>query len=158
MDHGNANGRSAHCAETDGRFPSGQWVGHFVQLGLTTKQSMFLSFCAALLDGSGTDRVGPFTITGTYRVDSGRVSFCKKYLGQHTVCYDGSAELQHGVWGLWSLDDDGRRSERGGFQLWPLGHESSARFAAKEHLVERIDVELANIAAHVSELAARPRK
>lgn len=106
-----------HTTEPDSRFPSGRWWGQYVQFGIRTKQEMNLVFSDGLVEGGGADPVGWFAVTGTYDVETGRVKLRKAYPGLHSVYYDGTAELQHGIWGLWQIPGD----DRGGFQLWPTG-------------------------------------
>jgi len=105
--------------EVDSRFPSGRWVGQYIQFGQRTKQELSLVFSDGVVEGGGNDPVGWFAVKGTYDILSGRVRMSKRYPGMHTVEYDGTAELKHGIWGLWEILMDA--GNRGGFQLWPLG-------------------------------------
>lgn len=106
-------------AETDPRFGSGRYRGFYVQFGIRTAQEMTLSFAGGRVTGWGLDPVGRFDVTGSYDVDRGRALWTKHYPGRHTVHYDVTAEVQHGMWGLWQIR--GYLGDRGGFQLWPVG-------------------------------------
>jgi hypothetical protein len=79
--------------ETDGRFPSGEWTGFFLQRPSTSRQWMQLRliFRSGTLTGQGSHWVGPFTMDGGYEVDDGRCWWTKRY------------------------------SARGGFHIWPAG-------------------------------------
>ena len=41
----------------------------------------------------------------------------KRYIGQHQVLYEGWAETDKGIWGVWTIPLVGRD----GFHLWPKG-------------------------------------
>jgi hypothetical protein len=111
--------------ETDPRFPSGPWVGFFVQsmppLGKLWME-LRLTFRSGAVDGEGRDRVGRFAIRGTYSVADGRCHWKKSYLGRHDVHYSGFNEGK-GIWGGWEIPV-GRHSTirlHGGFHIWPEG-------------------------------------
>jgi hypothetical protein len=106
--------------ETDPRFPSGPWVGFWIQGGLgKQKMRLILSFAEGRINGGGTDIVGRFAFDGTYDLKTGRCLMTKQYEGAHRVGYDG---VNQGdglwIWGLWH-----QRYTRGGFHLWPEGEE-----------------------------------
>jgi hypothetical protein len=106
--------------ETDSRFPSGPWIGFWIQPRLgKQRMTLWLQFANGSVNGSGRDIVGPFNFTGVYDLKTGRVLMTKQYEGAHTVQYDG-ANNGDGMWlwGLWNI-----RSHRGGFHLWPEGEE-----------------------------------
>jgi len=84
--------------------PSGLWVGHYLQFWLKHSQQMTLEFADGLIRGDGSDRLGPFTIDGEYRVDAGevRLGWIKTYHGAHSVLYLG--KLENGqIAGKWKL-------------------------------------------------------
>ena len=112
----NKSGRS----ETDERFPTGEWVGFWLQRPhITTRQRMelALAFADGSISGEGEDSVGPFALRGRYDRTSGKVVIHKFYVGSHHVLYDGWAELDKGIWGVWSIG----ASSRDGFHMWPKG-------------------------------------
>ena len=108
--------------ETDPRFPSGPWVGFFLQkappLGRQAME-LRLTFRAGAMTGDGRDLVGQFVIRGRYGVEDGRCYWTKRYLGRHDVHYRGFNEGK-GIWGVWEIGNDGP-SLRGGFHIWPEG-------------------------------------
>jgi hypothetical protein len=109
--------------ETDPRFPSGLWAGFFIQPWIPGRHTMDLdmSFHNGLLEAEGTDRVGPFTFTGTYNAADGQCRWTKKYLGKHRVSYAGVNEGK-GIWGVWEIRLlGGWYHDRGVFHLWPEG-------------------------------------
>ena len=111
-------------AETDERFPSGPWVGFWLQRPLAGRQWMrevYLRFADGKVSGFGSDWVGEFSFRGTYDLKTGRVALRKDYVGSHTVRYDGQNENDgQWLWGIWTLRDV-LGSDRGGFHLWPKG-------------------------------------
>jgi hypothetical protein len=106
--------------ETDPRFPSGPWVGFWIQQGMgKQKMRVALWFAAGKVGGSGADLVGKFAFDGTYDLKTGRCVMTKQYENAHRVLYEGVNEGDGmWLWGLWRLDLD-----RGGFHLWPEGEE-----------------------------------
>jgi hypothetical protein len=109
--------------ETDERFPSGPWVGFWLQRGITGRQwmrGMQLRFADGRVDGLGSDCVGDFTLAGKYDLETGKVMLLKHYLEQHDVAYDGQNDADgKWVWGVWTMT----HGDRGGFHLWPKGEE-----------------------------------
>jgi len=107
--------------ETDDRFPSGRWVGFFTDKRVPGKHDMdlTLAFSQGKMTGTGRDRVGTFTIDGTYQLGDGVCEFMKQYVGQHGVNYHGFNEGR-GIWGKWELTQHGMTSS-GGFHIWPDG-------------------------------------
>ena len=106
--------------ETDDRFPSGEWTGFFLQPSYLSERAtmeLTLSFHKGLIRGEGKDFVGEFLMRGHYDLGSGDVSINKQYVGLYNVFYKGCAELDKGLWGVWSLDN----SDHGGFHIWPKG-------------------------------------
>ncbi len=75
-----------------------------------------LEFREGRVTGSGSDRIGPFNLTGEYELKTGKVTLLKRY-ARHRVKYTGQNENDgKWVWGVWTL-----ASDRGGFHLWPKG-------------------------------------
>ena len=105
--------------ETDERFPSGPWLGFFLDQRLRDKawMELDLAFRHNRIVGEGRDRVGKFVVGGQYNVDDGTCRIRKTYLGRHGVQYEGYNEGK-GIWGVWSIPAD---SLRGGFHIWPKG-------------------------------------
>jgi hypothetical protein len=116
--------RPADGLETDARFPSGPWVGFFLQkfppLGRQMME-MRLTFHNGVLHGEGRDVVGAFVMTGHYELADGRCYWAKRYLGRHDVFYAGFNEGK-GIWGTWEIPP-GRNlpALHGGFHIWPEG-------------------------------------
>jgi hypothetical protein len=109
--------------EVDSRFPSGEWTGFFLQYWLPGrhKTDLDLTWQGGTLSGHGTDRVGPFTISGTYDVATGECEWTKQYVGKHSVAYRGRND-GHGIWGVWEIRQlGGLYVDRGGFHIWPEG-------------------------------------
>ena len=115
---------TAGQAETDPRFPSGRWVGFWVQEHVPPGRfptELFLSFARGVLTGEGRDWVGPYTMRGRYSVEDGRCRWTKHYLGKHDVLYEGYNEGK-GIWGTWLISMSEYNYElRGGFHIWPEG-------------------------------------
>jgi hypothetical protein len=120
--------------ETDSRFPSGPWIGFFLDRRLARRNWMDLSltFKGGLITGSGRDYVGRFGVSGCYNVEDGKCFWKKAYIGLHTVTYDGYNEGR-GVWGIWKIVEDGLQ---GGFHVWP----ESMGDPSGESLEEYVDV------------------
>jgi hypothetical protein len=132
-EHSESDGPSSRpTAETDPRFPSGPWVGFWIQRELG-RQTMRLSlgFSAGKIIGAGVDIIGSFTFAGTYDLKSGRCLLTKRYHGGHSVDYDGVNEGE-GLW-LWGLWNIGAHS-RGGFHLWPEGEEDPTQRRLKRRI------------------------
>jgi hypothetical protein len=112
---------SNELTEPDPRFPSGPWVGFWLQRGLTGRQWMrdiHLRFYNDKVEGYGADVIGAFVIHGYYELNRGKVTLYKAYLGSHTVVYSGQNEGDGlWVWGVWEI----RNVDRGGFHIWPKG-------------------------------------
>ena len=135
--------------ETDPRFPSGPWVGFFLQKPHVGKQTMELRlvFQAGKMTGEGRDPIGDFLVNGQYHLADGKCSWTKKYVGKHEVLYQGYNEGK-GIWGVWKIGD----SQQGGFHIWPEGFGDPT----DEHLVEHADLpapedELVEVGAGTSE-------
>ncbi len=67
--------------ERDPRFPSGSWTGFFLQYWLPGRQptAVALAWAGGEVDGAGRDRVGPYTVAGTYDPATGRCGWTKRY-------------------------------------------------------------------------------
>jgi hypothetical protein len=123
--------------EPDPRFPSGAWTGFFLQSWLPgrNKMTLDLEWRDGTVTGHGHDRVGPFTITGTYATASGRCEWTKQYLGRHSVAYRGVNNAQ-GIWGVWEIRQlGGLYVDRGGFHIWPEGTDVSEESDRTERAV-----------------------
>jgi hypothetical protein len=111
--------------ETDPRFPSGRWVGFFVQKHPPVgKQWMELrlTFRSGTVTGEGRDLVGRFLVDGNYDLSNGHCRWTKTYLGRHDVHYAGFNEGK-GIWGGWEIPVGAASTVRlhGGFHIWPEG-------------------------------------
>lgn len=107
-------------AETDPRFPSGPWIGFWLQKLLPPgkhQTELHLTFHAGQMKGEGRDCIGKFIIQGTYTLADGRCQWIKRYLGRHAVSYRGFNEGK-GIWGVWEISSD---RLQGGFHIWPKG-------------------------------------
>ena len=115
------NAEEAPHLETDPRFPSGPWVGFFLQKELPGKHTMELrlTFQAGNMSGEGRDRVGDFLVNGRYDLADGKCYWAKKYIAKYDVFYQGYNEGK-GIWGVWEIDIHGSQM-RGGFHIWPEG-------------------------------------
>ena len=108
-------------AETDSRFPSGKWVGFFLDKRLPGRHQMevLLAFAGGRMSGDGRDRVGKFTFEGSYDVADGKCRWVKRYVGKHAVRYSGFNEGK-GIWGTWEMRWESLVFS-GGFHIWPEG-------------------------------------
>lgn len=112
--------------ELDSRFPSGEWVGFYLQPSVSRdrrRMNLCLTFQSGTFTGEGKDGVGEFIIHGRYDLKTGEVTFHKHYVRKHSVFYRGWNEGK-GIWGTWEI---GLRaggfsySDKGGFHIWPKG-------------------------------------
>ena len=120
--------------ETDPRFPSGPWVGFFLQKSHAGRRHLMelrLTFHNGDMAGEGRDSVGEFLVDGRYELADGKCYWTKKYLGKHDVFYQGFNEGK-GIWGVWEIGE----LARGGFHIWPEGMGEPSN----EHLVEEADL------------------
>ena len=126
MPNGPTPSEEQGAVEADERFPSGPWVGFWLQRPLSGRQWMrdvHLRFAGGKVTGFGQDSVGEFAMQGRYDLDTGTVVIHKHYVGSHTVTYEGRNENDgKWVWGVWTLREMSG-TERGGFHLWPKGEE-----------------------------------
>jgi hypothetical protein len=108
--------------ETDPRFPSGRWVGFWIQAHAPAgrfQTELHLSFAGGVLNGEGRDWVGAYTVRGRYDLRDGRSHWTKSYRGKHQVAYAGFNEGK-GIWGTWTITASEISIEvRGGFHIWP---------------------------------------
>lgn len=103
--------------ETDSRFPSGPWVGYFLQAEIPPGRhpmELRLTFRQGVVTGEGRDFVGEFLIRGRYQVEDGKCWWTKRFIGKHDVFYQGYNEGK-GIWGTWDIPP----SWKGGFHIWP---------------------------------------
>ena len=105
--------------EFDDRFLTGEWKGFFVQPDSRQRHAMelVLEFTDGAITGFGVDRVGKFTIRGSYNTDTGQCTWLKQYLGQHGVDYAGQAR-QRGIIGQWQIPGQ-PAFWSGPFFVWP---------------------------------------
>ena len=112
--------------ETDSRFPSGEWMGFYLQPAVSRhrhRMDLHLAFQSGTFNGEGKDGVGEFLIKGRYDLKTGEVTFYKHYVRQHSVFYRGWNEGK-GIWGTWEITGGAgefRFSDKGGFHIWPKG-------------------------------------
>jgi hypothetical protein len=126
--------------ETDPRFPSGPWMGYFLQHGNKGMMDLHLTFRQGALTGEGRDYVGQFVVRGRYELADGKCYWTKRYLGKHDVFYQGYNEGK-GIWGQWEITTFGLHNAHGGFHIWPKGmaeaeHQQLAEEADLPVLVE----------------------
>jgi len=76
--------------------------------GRQPMEELRLAVDGRVVDGVGTDLIGPFTLEGHCSAD-GRVSILKCYLGRHSVRYEGQHDGEGRMWGVWSLPGSGGR-------------------------------------------------
>jgi hypothetical protein len=107
--------------ESDPRFPSGKWVGFFLDRRLPGRHDMeiIITFANGKMTGAGRDRVGSFTFDGSYNLADGKCEWVKQYVNAHAIDYSGFNEGK-GIWGTWKLQWQGLVST-GGFHIWPEG-------------------------------------
>jgi hypothetical protein len=122
----------------DPRFPSGPWVGFFLQPLLPGKHMMelVLEFSEGQVLGEGRDRIGLFLIRGRFQVEDGRCWWTKTYVGRHDVSYQGYNEGK-GIWGRWEIYSPWS----GGFHIWPEGMSdpTQPRMSTAEELPAYVD-------------------
>ena len=111
-----------HQHECDDRFVTGEWKGFFVQPDSRQRYAMdlVLEFTEGTMSGFGDDRIGQFTIRGTYDTETGQCSWVKQYVGQHGVDYAGQAR-QRGIIGHWRIPGT-PDFWTGPFFIWPRAY------------------------------------
>ena len=123
--------------ETDARFPSGPWVGFFLQPEIPPGRhpmELHLTFRHGVVTGEGRDFVGEFLIRGRYQVEDGKCWWTKRFIGKHDVSYQGYNEGK-GIWGTWDIPP----SWRGGFYIWPEAMGDPTRRTLHESIDEPVD-------------------
>ena len=70
--------------------------------GRQPMEGLRLSIDAAGISGSGTDIIGPFTLTGSIR-EGGAVAIIKTYVGRHRVKYVGMYDGEGTMAGQWLI-------------------------------------------------------
>lgn len=140
--------------ETDPRFPSGPWVGFFLQKTRPGRHQMELrlTFRSGEIRGEGRDWVGAFFMSGGYNLADGQCYWTKRYVGKHDVHYKGFNEGK-GIWGIWEMPEQILPEyRRGGFHIWPEGTPDPTQPALSEeaelpvtvgHFEERVEPEVA---------------
>lgn len=109
--------------ESDPRFPSGKWVGFYLQpdTGATRHPTeCLLNFRASRMWGEGRDKVGKFIVEGKYNLADGKCHWIKSYPAKHSIDYAGYNEGK-GIWGVWEIPNQLGIRWRGGFHIWPIG-------------------------------------
>lgn len=102
--------------ETDKRFPSGIWVGYWMQGYIKGRMRLTLEFINGAITGEGSDPVGTFKMKGIYSLRHNMVSMSKRYYGAHSVGYVGGA-ADGGLNGTWQIRSIPQIDE---WRLWPL--------------------------------------
>lgn len=113
------SGQRSNHHETDKRFPSGLWMGYWMQGFIKGKMQLTLEFIDGTVSGEGTDPVGSFTMKGIYSLKHNMVSMVKQYHGAHSVGYCGCA-ADGGLNGTWRIP---RFPETDEWRLWPVEDE-----------------------------------
>ncbi len=124
--------------ETDPRFPSGPWIGYFLDPRMPGRHMMelFLTFRKGQLTGEGRDQFGAFILRGQYSLTDGKCHWTKRYIGKHDVFYQGFNEGK-GIWGVWEIATTREHAgQRGGFHIWPKGMSDPTG----SHLTEEADL------------------
>ena len=119
--------------ETPVSWSSGPWTGKWTEPNRPYRPSpnymyLHLSFSDGFLEGSGKDRVGIFSIRGSYDPEKLTCSFLKDY-ALHAVNYEGQRDGK-GIYGRWSLPN--YPGIMGGFHIWPSGLEEKAQATREE--------------------------
>ena len=120
--------------ETDPRYPSGRWVGFFLDKRLPGRHQMelLLTFRQGDITGEGRDLIGQFIVRGRYTIDDGKCHMHKRYVARHDVYYEGFAE-EKGIWGNWQLlPPEVYGIVKGGFHIWPEGMSDPTQQTLKE--------------------------
>ena len=101
--------------ESDGRLPTGEWNGFYIERHQPKRgwMHLYLSFENGELKGEGTDYVGPWVAQGKYDLERKICHWEKQYIGRHSVAYSGQI-TENGIQGEWSI-----RFIKGPFHIWP---------------------------------------
>lgn len=129
------------AVETDPRFPSGRWLGFWLDARLPGRHQMELdlTFRDGVLTGDGRDIVGEFLFNGQYELEEGHCNWIKQYVGQHSVGYRGFNEGK-GIWGTWEIRFQSLHVT-GGFHIWPEGMADPTQTDLKEEADAPLDWE-----------------
>jgi hypothetical protein len=123
--------------DRDPRFPGGPWTGFYLRYWLPGRHAtdLTLTWADGVMEGSGRDAPGAFTVSGTYDPATGRCEWTKQYVGKHAVAYRGVADGS-GVWGVWEIRlFGGLYFDRGGFHIWQEGMGTPADAGQTERAV-----------------------
>jgi hypothetical protein len=104
--------------------PSGEWVGYYGYKGKPARCPMHLTlnFGQGIIGGAGIDNNGQFVINGSFDAANAKAKWDKRYVGKHSVQYDGTCRDGEivGSWSLTSSDQRQNVSLNGEFRIWPL--------------------------------------
>ncbi len=78
----------------------GWWEQDFY--GRQPMEDLAVTVAGRSLVGAGRDVVGRFSLDGFVAAD-GRVSIEKRYVGRHSVFYEGQTDGEGRLWGMWAL-------------------------------------------------------
>lgn len=120
--------------ESQGLWPSGLWTGFWTEPyrswePFRNPMDLELRFVDGRINGSGSDRVGGFVISGSYNNDDMKCSFAKEY-ASHQINYDGCRDGK-GIYGQWWFTLPFLHCT-GGFHIWPAGLEEKVEAEAEE--------------------------
>jgi hypothetical protein len=109
-------------------FPSGDWYGFYTYHQHPGRFQMDIRFTFenGRISACGGDPVGEFILSGAYNEETRECQWTKRYLGGHSVLYEGFREGK-GIWGTWDL-----RVVKGGFHIWPVHFEGLTEHRAEE--------------------------
>lgn len=98
---------------------TGQWTGYYIQYGEKTPMNFKKFYITPVpqgyISGGGEDTVGKFEITGSFNNNATAVRFAKKYIGQHTIYYEGEF-TGNAIEGYWMFDYGAAKTEQ--FKIW----------------------------------------
>jgi hypothetical protein len=102
--------------EADTRLPTGEWTGFYLEDHQPRRgwMHLYLSFSDNSVRGEGADYVGPWTISGSYDLETSVIQWVKQYVGKHQVHYRGRITA-NGIEGGWDI----RNWNNGLFHIWP---------------------------------------
>ncbi|HWA83841.1 MAG TPA: hypothetical protein VG820_10425 [Fimbriimonadaceae bacterium] len=112
----------------------GPWLGAWIQFGVRGHMRLKLRFSDGCLSGGGADRIGSFSIVGSYDANDS-VAFVKNYR-THRVSYRGKWDGAM-IAGTWNIVG---QIGTGPFEIWPesesmLVEEVFEQEASPSHLV-----------------------
>ena len=90
-----------HATDGEKSMPCRGWWEQ-VFYGRQPMEPLEVSLAGRRIDGRGSDVVGTFALEGFVATD-GRVSIEKRYLGRHSVMYEGQCDGEGRMWGVWAL-------------------------------------------------------